>query len=522
MATVSMKILAALAAVCAALSTTSAQAQDPEARKPWPVRPPAAICGDRSILDGPASAPAGAIVVPRGDNSEFDFGTTGATYWFAPGVHTLGRGIYSQIEGAEGATYVGGPGAIIDGKNRNRYAFTGQARRVTVRHLTIRNFGSGLDNRDEGVVNHDAGPDWTIERNTIEGNDGAGVFLGSGNVVRENCLKDNGQYGFSMYRPPVEGGSAIENITLDRNEIAGNNTDDWESKVDGCGCTGGGKFWDVRGARITNNWVHGNKSVGLWADTNNMDFLFEGNLVEDNTDEGIWYEISYNATIRNNAFLRNAWRKGRENRGSPAGAIYISESGGEPRLPSTISGAAKIRIYRNYFENNFSGVSIYENANRFCNSNGNTSKGYCTPLVTPTLIAEPHDYDYPNPINAGHPCYAKIGRNPWKTDCRWHSQKVEVHHNEFRFDKAVVPCAGTYCGVQALIATGADNIDWAPYTVAGVQNDVMFRNRNRFFANSYFGPWRFSKGWGEAIGFSEWRAAPFNQDKDSTLVRKPD
>ena len=500
-----------------AVASAGTRMQVPDAGQPWPAEPPARICGNAALLDGPAAPPEGAVIVPAGDNSGFDFNRPGATFWFASGVHTLGDGIYSQIIARDGATYVGAPGAVIDGRNLNLYAFTGTATGVTIRHLTIRNFGRGLDNNNEGVVNHDAGDGWQVEYNTITANDGAGVFLGSDNTVRYNCLKDNGQYGFSMYKPPVEGGSAIRNIVLDHNEIAGNNTDDWETLEPGCGCTGGGKFWDVQGARVTNNWVHDNRSVGLWADTNNIDFLFEGNYIADNDDEGIWYEISYNATIRGNTLVNNAWVKGLHNQGSPAPAVYLSESGGDARLASAVSGAAKIRIQDNYFANNFSGVSIYENANRFCNSNGNTSKGYCTPFVSPTRIPEPHDYDYVDPINAGHPCYAQIDSEPYRTDCRWRSRNIEVTGNEFHFDPAVVPCEGAdYCGVQALIATGADNLPWSPYTVAGVQDEVMFSAGNRFADNRYYGPWRFAKRWGERIGFAAWQAAPYLQDAGST------
>ncbi|MCF7220577.1 right-handed parallel beta-helix repeat-containing protein [Marilutibacter chinensis] len=484
---------------------------------PWPMEPPARICGNAAVLDGPATPPGGAIVVPAGDNSGFDFNRPGATFWFAPGVHTLGDDLYGQIIARDGATYVGAPGAVIDGRNLNLYAFTGTATNVTIRHLTIRNFGRGLDNNNEGVVNHDAGDGWLIEYNTVVDNDGAGVFLGSGNTVRYNCLKDNGQYGFSMFKMPVEGGPAITGIELDHNEIAGNNTDDWEVLEPGCGCSGGGKFWDVQGARVTNNWVHDNKSVGLWADTNNIDFLFEGNYIENNDDEGIWYEISYNATIRGNALINNAWVKGLRNQGSPAPAIYLSESGGDSRLSTATSGAARIRVHDNYFENNFSGVSIYENTNRFCNSNGNTSKGYCTPFVTPTLIPGPHDYDYVDPINAAHPCYTRIAEEPYRTDCRWHARNIEVVRNEFHFDPDVVPCEGAdYCGVQALIATGADNLPWSPYTVAEIQEQVMFNAGNRFAENRYFGPWQFAKRWGERIGFAAWQVAPYLQDTGST------
>jgi nitrous oxidase accessory protein NosD len=507
-------LIAGAALLCLPASR-AARADDVPA---WPTQPPAAICGNTALLAGPATRPDGAVEVPAGDNAGFDFNQPGATFWFASGTHTFGDGLYGQIIAREGATYIGAPGAVLDGRNLNLYAFTGDAQNVKIRYLTIRNFGRGLDNNNEGVVNHDAGDDWVIEYNTITGNDGAGVFLGSDAVVRYNCLADNGQYGFSMFKPPVEGESAIHDIVLDHNEIAGNNTDDWETLEPGCGCTGGGKFWDVRGARVTANWVHDNRSVGLWADTNNIDFLFEGNLVADNQDEGIWYEISYNATIRNNAFLRNGWTKGQRNTGSPAPAIYLSESGGDARLPAAVSGAAAIRVQDNYFENNFSGVSIYENANRFCNSNGNTSKGYCTPFVHPTLIPEPHDDDYLHPISATHPCYTQIASEPFRSDCRWHARAIEVSGNEFRFDPTAVPCGSSdYCGVQALLATGANNLPWSPYTVAAIQDEVMFGAGNHFADNRYYGPWQFAKRWGERIGFAAWQAAPYLQDAGSSI-----
>ncbi|CAG7639994.1 hypothetical protein PAECIP111802_02601 [Paenibacillus allorhizosphaerae] len=489
----------------------------------WPTSPPAAVCSDTRLLSGPSIAPDGAVTVPAGDNSSFDFNRPGATFWFESGTHTLANDMYGQINAKAGTTYIGAPGAILDGRNINLYAFTGNEPNVTIQYLTIKNFGRGNDNNNEGVVNHDAGTGWIIQYNTISDNDGAGVFLSTDNVVRYNCLKDNGQYGFSMFKPPIEGDSAIKNILLDHNEIAGNNTDNWEAQIPGCGCTGGGKFWDVKGAKVTNNYIHDNKGPGLWADTNNIDFLIEGNWIDHNDGEGIWYEISYNATIRNNTISRNAWASGNSNQGSPGPAIYLSESGGDSRLASTVSGAPKIRIYNNSFVNNFSGVSIYENANRFCNSNGNTSKGYCTPFVVPTLIPDSqHNYDYPNPISAAHPCYTDIANEPYKTDCRWHANNIEVNNNEFHFDKNVVPCAGTYCGVQALLATGADNISWSPYTVAGIQNDVMFKNNNSFHDNQYFGSWRFAKGYGEAVSFNTWRSAPFSQDANSTFAGDPD
>lgn len=477
------------------------------------------VCSNNVWNGGPSSAPARAITVPAGDNSGFSFNQANKTFWFAPGEHTLGSGQYSQITPGTNSTYIGAPGAILDGKNLNLYAFSGTASNVRLAYLEIRNFGTGNSNNNEGVINHDSGTGWTMEYLYAHHNDGAAVFIGTDNIVRNSCLKDNGQYGFSMFKNPIDGDSAIKNITIDNNEITGNNQDDWETQIDGCGCTGGGKFWDVQGASVTNNYVHDNLSTGLWADTNDIDFLFDSNWIEHNSGEGIWYEISYNATISRNVLKRNAWASGNNNTGSPAPAIYISESGGDSRLASATSGSTNLQIKNNLLQDNFSGVSIFENSNRFCNSNGNTSKTYCTPFVSPTQIPAPYDYNYPNPINNTHPCYTNVSSAPYTNNCRWHSKNVQVFNNEFRFDENAVPCAGTYCGVQALFATGSDNISWAPsaYGISTVQNNVMFNNNNKFYNNAYFGNWRFAKGYGEKIYFNEWTLTPFLQDTGSTF-----
>ncbi len=474
-------------------------------------------CSNEEWNNGPTSAPTNAITVPAGDNTGFNFTQDNKTFWFAPGEHKLAPGEFSQITVGNGSTYIGGPGAVLSGNNDNKYAFAGNATNVHIAYLEVRNFGRG-DNRDEGVINHNAGDNWTMEYLNAHNNDGAAVFLGSQNTVRYNCLKDNGQYGFSMYKDPIEGDSPIKNIVLDHNEITGNNQDDWESQITGCGCTGGGKFWDVKGATVTNNYVHDNLSTGLWADTNDIDFLFDSNWIEHNSGEGIWYEISYNATISRNNIRRNAWASGAHNLGSPGPAIYISESGGDSRLQGTTSGSTNLQIKNNLVEDNFSGVSIYESSNRFCNSNGNTSKGYCTPFVSPTIIPV-QNTTYPNPINPSHSCYTNIGNAPYTANCRWHSQNVKVFNNEFRFNSATVPCAGTFCGVQALFATGANNIPWAPaaYNIGNVQNDVMFNNHNSFYNNTYVGDWRFAKGSGETINWNIWRTAPFSQDGGSAI-----
>ena len=104
----------------------------------------------------------------------------------------------------------------------NVIAEAGTARDVQISYLTIQNFGARGTNSDEGVVNHDSATGWVLEHNTIHDNAGAGVMLGSRNVLRGNCLPETGQYGFNAYNP-----HNVTHLTIDGNELSDNNTDDW-------------------------------------------------------------------------------------------------------------------------------------------------------------------------------------------------------------------------------------------------------------------------------------------------------
>jgi parallel beta-helix repeat protein len=60
------------------------------------------------------------------------------------------------------------------------------------------------------------------------------------------------------------------------------------------------------GVTWRNNWVHDNTGNGIWSDGNVHNTLYEGNIVERNSDSGIDHEISWDATIRNNVVRNNA------------------------------------------------------------------------------------------------------------------------------------------------------------------------------------------------------------------------
>jgi hypothetical protein len=445
---------------------------------------------------GVPDAPEGAQIVNPGTDLSAVTRTNpaGTTFWLSPGTHHLATDQFGQVMPKNGNVYLGAPGAVLDGRGINRAAFTTVASDVVIRGLTIRGFVADLN---QGVVNHDSGPRWIIEGNIIEENSGAGMMAGVGQQVIGNCLRNNGQYGINAYRP-----GGLSDLVIEGNEIVGNNTDDWETQQPGCGCTGGAKFWAVNGADIRDNWVHHNHGAGLWADTNNNDFIVEGNLIEDNEAEGLFYELSYNLIVSGNTFRRNMLVHGRRRaeRGDnfPVAAVYISESGGEPRIPARTD---MIDIRGNYFSDNWSGVTLWENADRFCNSPANTSSLSCTPLVaTVASCTQPG-----------------IATAPLYDDCRWKTQRVSVRENTFEFDSETPGCK-SMCGRMAVLSHYGTFPTWSPYKAWTISEAITFNQNNRWSDNQYYGPWTFVvHNTSRTLSIAAWVAAPYNQDTCSTF-----
>lgn len=462
-----------------------------------PATPVARVCAEPRT--GPATAPAGAVTVDPAVTGDLAAKTRNSppntTFWLRPGRHTLAPDRYAQVVPKNGNSYLGAPGAVLDGRRTNQYAFGGTARDVTVRHLTVQGF---VAPHDEGVVNHDSADGWVIEHSTIQKNSGAGLMAGARQQVRANCLRDNGQYGMNAYKA----GGRISGLLVEGNEITGNNTGDWERRRPGCGCTGGVKFWAVDGADVRGNWVHDNRGTGLWADTNNNDFRIERNVIEANDGAALIYETSYNAVIRDNTIRRNNWVEGRKyaDRGDtfPFATVYLSESGGEPRVRARTD---RIEIHHNLLENNWSGITLWENADRFCNSPANTSSGDCTLLVEDTDRCA-------RPGIATAPLYA---------DCRWRTQRVDIHDNRFVLDKSVVDCA-VKCDRMAVLANYGTYPDWSPYQGERVAEAITHGQHNRWHDNVYVGPWKFvAHDPSRVLDPGQWQAAPYRQDEGSTF-----
>ncbi|MGH3276426.1 MAG: right-handed parallel beta-helix repeat-containing protein [Streptosporangiaceae bacterium] len=448
--------------------------------------------------------------MPAGDDSRI-FGASlpdGRTYWFAPGTHTLGNDEFAQIDPGANDTFIGAPGAILSGQGKNQSAFDDTSAGVTIKYLTIQDF---TPPGSQGAVNHDSGANWTIAHDTIQENSpGAGVMMGSGNSVTGSCLTRNGEYGFSAYVDPSSPTASTltqgpSSLVLTGNEISFNDTCNFEAvspspvpaamvpsncggagEGDGCGCAGAGKFWQVDNAVVDSNDVHDNYDVGLWADTNNNGFTFRGNDIARNYGPGLMYEISYNALIEGNTFTGNAVGEGPTNGGFPTGAIYISESGGDARVPNA-AGITTLTVSANKFANNWSGVVVWESSDRFCGSPDNSSSGTCT-LASPKVANI-------RTCTQGNLQNAKPGGSPDYYDlCRWKSQNVHVTGNSFSMDPSAVPhCAGTKnsCGENALFSQYGTDPSWSPYRANAVPTAITTSQGNSFTGNTYAGPWAF-------------------------------
>jgi parallel beta-helix repeat protein len=418
-------------------------------------------------------------------------------YWFDAGDHTIGNDQFAQISAASGDIFVGAanpttgePEATIDGQKLNLYAFSSAtATNVTIEYLNIENFMAGSG---EAVVGQGATNTWTIQDNVIENNPhGAGAAITTNGVVTDNCLYNNGEYGYT-----AQGEHGTENnVTLTNNDIASNNGQgyyDVAGSTVQCGCSGGGKFWQTTNATVTGNYIHDNIGPGVWVDTDNAGFNISGNYISSNWGEGIMYEISYNAQITNNTLKGNTIGEGstQASPGFPDGAIYISESGGDSRVASNYAG--QLLIQGNVLTNNWGGVVLWENANRYC-SDG--SDGACT-LVNPsvyTLASCAANLSETSPID-------------YYDNCRWKTQNVLVTKNVESFSPGSVATNCTVanlCGFTALFSNYGTSIYGSSRTVA-----VTFQQNNQFTNNTYMGSWSFF-AWSQSnldnpVSYAQW------------------
>lgn len=275
-------------------------------------------------------APAGQTGVPirpgESIQTAVDRSPPRTTFLLKAGVH-----LRQSVVPKDGMTFVGEPGAVLDGGLAVAYAFHGRARDVSIRGLLIERYAPGAQMgavKAGGHAAEDGTHGWTIERCEIRYNEGGGVRIGHATRVLANKIHHNSQIGI------VGRG---DDVLVEGNEIAWNN---WEREYDYGWEAGGAKFVKTRNLVVRDNWSHDNWGPGLWTDIDNIDALIEGNRVENNADSGIFHEVSYRAVIRNNTVRGNGFDKAAWGYGA---GILVAHS-------------PDVEVYGNVVEDNYNGI----------------------------------------------------------------------------------------------------------------------------------------------------------------------
>jgi hypothetical protein len=170
-------------------------------------------------------------------------------------------------------------------------------------------------------------------------NSGLTVQGDNARVVRV-YIHHNGRYGLNVTSPCI-GCPGPTGVIIEDSEIAFNNTRRLSTLDD----AGGTKFLGSDGMIVRRNEVHDNYGSGLWWDSANKNAQVYGNVVYDNRNWGILYELGYGGTkIHDNTLTNNGLGDGTANWGANVQLLISTSDGsvgaGIEIYGNTIDGAA--------------------------------------------------------------------------------------------------------------------------------------------------------------------------------------
>ncbi len=204
-------------------------------------------------------------------------------------------------------------------------AFKGTGSNVTIKNLTVEQFAVPIFDSaigvSEGMASTQAATNWVVQNNEVRLSHAGGVSINYGYQILNNYIHTNGNLG-------IGGGAtnqlANPGILIQGNEVAFNDF----AHVKPTFQAGGIKFGHVQGVVVRGNYIHNNEGSGIHFDTDNTNNLVENNLIADNTEQGVFDEISYSLTVRNNTLLRNGYIHSDHNEWMYGAAILSSVSQG--------------------------------------------------------------------------------------------------------------------------------------------------------------------------------------------------
>ena len=507
------------------------------------------------------------VVIPPGNENFLSYQLSPDTvYYLLPGTH-IGSFMADRNDSFVGGLSRGTPTVLTGNYSGLSWgidanATIGDQAGVTIEYLTIEKyqpFGNA------GAINQESNTGWTMQYNTITMNvPGAGVILGANNVLKDNCLTLNGQYGFQSAATNSWGLDSLTggpyNVTVEGNEISYNDTCDFEGLLENpaigwskynpvpphyrnphCGPVapdgdqGGFKLWQTDGVTIKDNYIHDNWGPGAWADTDNANTTYTANTITDNDGDAIIEEISYNFSITNNYMANNGWIDGLSNPGFPTPAVYISGSGsdttfgGVPACPERScsdqpSYTPQSVINGNTLVDNGGNIFLWQDSNRFC-SDGSDS--VCT-LVDggrsgPYTIKQCKSNIPSASIDTATYVGKRTGSPPrdWWDGCIWKTENVRITHNVVDFD----PVKVTDCNEADWADCGAGGIfseygSTAPYDSASIPIQLTFYQNDSWSDNIYNGPSTFyvwNQGSGDnPVSWADWTKSTSGGNKCSS------
>jgi parallel beta-helix repeat protein len=205
------------------------------------------------------------------------------------------------------------------------YAFNKTADNVTIRNLIIEKYASPAQ---YGAINAEDTSGWLVADNTIRNNHSGGIRIGNALQLLRNTITLNGEIGIV---------GIGNNVLVEGNTVTYNNAAHFDPGWEG----GGTKFVQTDGLIVRGNTFAFNEGPGLWCDIDNINALLENNIVEDNQQMGIFYEISRDAVIRNNTVRRNGL------------AYWVPERWGDGIL---IAASPGVEVYGNTLSGNLGGI----------------------------------------------------------------------------------------------------------------------------------------------------------------------
>jgi parallel beta-helix repeat protein len=271
----------------------------------------------------PPTPPPPGITIAVGQNwqTKVNANPNGTVFRILAGTH-----IQQAVIPKTGNQFIGDPGAIMDGENTTDFAFAGAAANLRFKNLEIKRYdGQG----SLGAIQGFDANGWVLDSLNVHDNAFYGANLRGSFTVLGGSYHHNGKMALTVNQATP--GSVIDGAELSYSNLAGAHNPLWDA--------GGIKVSESNGFVIRNTYSHHNNGPGLWYDIDNQNGLLENNLVTDNTEAGIFYEISYTGVIRGNTITNN----GTADLNHTGAGILVSES-------------PDVEVYNNLLSGNSHGI----------------------------------------------------------------------------------------------------------------------------------------------------------------------